>query len=293
MEAVTVSAEGAKTSLDYKQSLQSKKRLFVREVNFSYVAAFIAKHGSSGSVVATDFLGNTRDCALCVLKNFNANQPKGTLFCDGCEKVKDRIEDLKQKGVVVLFEVHETKLHETFKGEQFQRIHWNCPHDGRYYQDDQLPERINGFFRSCKLIQEAGDRVHIVLTQPQKSKKFFQSQVYDIVRAATLVGYFLVKKRRFDFSRYPGYELVDPDLKQGEMREFIWEKIKKEDFHKLIKESTDERRGVDILLLNSKLQILSRKKIEIKSEEFEKDTCLMSLECSTDEDSSDDEVSTA
>ncbi len=316
MEAVTMSIVEGRVGTTESNNVCSgkhKTRLFVKQDNFSFTEAFIRKHDDRAhhngvaslgrSIVATDWLelGKTKDCAQCVVKNITLGQPKETLFCDQCEQVKHRIEQLKEKGVTVIFGVHETKVHEQFAGKKFERIHWNCPDDDSGYRDETLPLRIADFFRSCRLIQNAGDRVHITLTQPDEpekfNKNFYQAVIYNIVRAVSGAGYVLIKKRRFDTSRYPQYEVPDVDVKKIGMREFVFQKVDEQVFQKLIGELKDNKERIPISVLTERLKEFSPKNFQVVLGEFrikkrEPSQSRVTLECSTDDDSSDGEAIT-
>ncbi len=299
-----------------------KQRLFVGEGNFSFTEAFIQKHDAKWGHAPTQSLG--RSIWATEL------QPPDSLNGNG--EATARIDRLKEKGVFILFGVDGAALHaeQTLDGKKFPRIHWNCPHDGSQYQKQSLPPIIEAFFQSCRKMQSPQDRVHITLAQPtpppskpKNLKEFYQGMIYDIVRASTLAGYKLIKKRVFGQERYPEYHHTQtvtsaeaPVIKQG-MREFVFEQIpddlftstmkkilcsvteqkdhaqinactKPNDLRSIFDRCGEEKRNTTVSILAEETSQTSSKKISICKGTFGGHTRCY-FYCSSDNDSSDGE----
>jgi len=273
-----------------------KKRLIVGDGNFSFTEALINKHDKKAhhtskyslahSIIATDYKDQS-DCDDCELEWFG--EFWSWALCDGCK----RIQKLLNSGVTVLLGVDGTRLHHNkyLKPFKFSRIHWNCPHDGSSMKEQTLPKLIGSFFMSCAKIQKASHRVHVTLAQPGEKNHFYQGYYYNIVGAASIAGYALIKKRLFDSNRYPGYHHVQtnsntsaPVTEEG-MREFVFEKLDKKSFHNAL-EGCINNKSIDLTGLACSLQNYSKKTYMIGISEYYREWRDY-YECSTDDDSSD------
>jgi hypothetical protein len=295
-------------------------RLLIGEGNFSFALALINKHDAKAhhspekslahSIIATEFK-NEDPCQDCEMESVFANEfpeklslkaeSKDTekseqqpILCDTCR----RVALLTKKGVQIERGVDGTKIHEIekFHNKTFSRIHWNCPHDGSRFESQTLPKIIEKFFKSCRKMQNEKDRVHITLAQPPDIKAFYQGVIYNIAQAASLAGYTLIKKRKFDHSRYPEYQHVKtstnskaPVTDKG-MREFIFQKVNDESFKKAVKASKtiESKSSTKIFteILTEKLKKYSDKKYTLRTELFDHQLTTI-FHCSSDDDSSD------
>ncbi len=167
------------------QEIRYHNRLFVGEGDFSFTCGYIEKHPEIASfITATEIYDETE---------LNRRNLKG------------RVQALSNQGVKVFLEVDATKLHEIFRNEFFERIHWNLPWDGNPYHFQTLPNVMRKFFLSCSHLQRDGDRVHVTIPQPSRSGiwKYQQGYIIGIVEASVVAGYILVSKR---FMKEDGYE---------------------------------------------------------------------------------------
>lgn len=289
-----------------------KTRLLIGEGNFSFALALINKHDSKAahlpdqslahSIIATE-LKSEIHCYECGLMQMFSNlevsptsrdKPKQPILCDKCTVTTKRIAELKTKGAKVRLGIDGTKLHEIeeFKNAKFTRIHWNCPHDGSSFKTQSLPPIILEFFKSCAKMQEPDDRVHITLAQPQGKKGFYQGYIYDIAQAATSASYVILKKRKFDQHRYPGYEHVmtvtnkTATITEQGTREFVFKKISLESVGKSVKAVKEKYESILLKPLIEQLMEYSEKKFTVTEEAFYK-VPRDYFYCSTDEDSSD------
>ena len=295
-----------------------KTRLFIGEGNFSYTQAFIQKHDKKAghnaesslahSIISTelvskihcsmcDFVSSFQDQYISSPESESASTPLGqTSSCDDCSSIISRIENLKSMGVTVFLGIDATSLstYDAFKEKKFARIHWNCPHDGSNFQNQTLPPIILRFFEECSKIQDPKGRIHITLAQPVGKKGFYQGYVYNISQAARQTGYTLIKKRKFEITRYPDYQHTQTKSNskasvtdQG-MREFVFEKVDEETFEK-ITEAAKNPKNPQKILIEKRLEglaELSQKKCSIISASFYEEKRFYYI-CSSDEDSSD------
>ena len=201
-----------------------KSRLFVGEGGFSYTCALLNKHSDkplAQAITATDY---------------KAQELYHILSEDGFDRSKplsERIENLRNRGVRVEFNVDASKIDEHFKGQKFARIHWNCPYRVKVGDRDgegsviRFRKVVPAFFQAANKLQSVGNRVHISLTKdPVHGAKQWDNP---IVLAAILGNYRLIRKRIFNDVRYPGYIHV---LSSGGLydlggveREFVFEKL--------------------------------------------------------------------
>lgn len=124
----------------------------------------------------------------------------------------ETVDYLKGQGVSIFFGKDARLLHSDVDlvGQRFKRIHFNFPHDRSTFRARTLPKLLKDFFQSAAKVQGYGDRIHMALPKLSDALKdlFYQSYVYNIYQASAKSGYVLIKKRRFDKNRYPGYEHV-------------------------------------------------------------------------------------
>ena len=251
-----------------------KSRLFIGEGNFTSVEALVKKQKTSHPSLGSSITATEIDL--------------------GClERTKKRIDSLRKKGITIPpVSVDGTQIHQFFHKKRFERIHWNCPFLGSTYEDRKQLKNVvlPHFFASASKLQKPDDRIHVTLAQevdfnPHLNRlpfRYKRQAQYGIVKAATESRYRLIRKRRFDSKRYPGYSHAQTGKDKecpGEKREFVFEKVKPEEFSKKPKSSLN-RLDAQFLMDPSK------KLYDIKSfKEIDGDQYY--YECSTDEDSSD------
>lgn len=182
----------------YKKPKRYKKRLFLGEADFSYTVALLKKHEDnhpelSKAITATEYSQKK------VLKQTYPNT------------FPNNLKYLKENNVNIQFEIDATNIHNVYGGQRFHRIHFNFPHDGKNFKDENsnpiedlpLAKMINDFFQSASKLQQQGDRIHVAL--PKEASSFREAFVYRIEDARKNAGYKLIKKHKFDNIRYPGY----------------------------------------------------------------------------------------
>lgn len=205
-----------------KTELEYKTRLFLGEASLHYTRAVIQKHKArnSDSKLGQSIIATTYESIKYLAKVY----PEFS-------KNKDFIQ---KEGATFLDRVDATKIetYAQFKGRRIKRIHFNFPHDGSDYKKQTLPTIIKKFFQSARKIQHAGDRVHMALPKPNKAseRKFYEGYVYHIYDASHEAGYDLIKKRKFDNERYPGYEHKETGKNTSATitevaREYIFERL--------------------------------------------------------------------
>ena len=294
----------------------------IGEGNFSFALALINKHDNKAShssenslahsIIATELKKEIR-CEECTLQQFQGmtiesllsglnNEPRPEIKCEKCSLTDARIISLHEKGALVVLGVDGTQIKEThqLQGKMFQRIHWNIPHDGGSVTNMTMPPVIMKFFASCSKVQNTGDRIHVTIPCPLSWQKlFYQGYLYDLVRAASTSGYQIIKKRKFELTRYPGYSHVRTNLNKSAdvvsegAREFVFQKMDPIQFREVCSKFRDST--VDLKTFATELTKLSPKTCVIVVKEFWKQspdkavtTCC--FECSSDEDSSDYEI---
>ncbi len=297
-----------------------KTRLLIGEGNFSFALALIHKHDTkhrhppesslAHSITATELKAFCDSCNHTYSDLSLAFIDPGVLkqiLCNTCAEIAESMEELEDKGAKVKLKINGLTIDQQFKGKTFSRIHWNCPHDGSSYQQQSLPPIIESFFSSCAKVQNPKDRVHITLAQPPDKWAFYQGYIYNIARAASLAGYQILKKRRFDDSRYPGYHHVQTNrdtqaavTDQG-MREFVFQKMEPAVFRRCLQAAEQsaknalESSGIRVdphIFLPQEVTKSSEKTCQVRSKHFNNPPEARSyFYCSTDEDSSDCESS--
>lgn len=294
-----------------------KTRLLIGEGNFSFALALIRKHDTKAGHLSANSLGHSivateltpkiycNQCAVDeMMGSVNISPSDATqqeTLCTDCELTVQKIETLRKLGVEVKLGVDGTKIHEmeAFRGKTFARIHWNGPHDGSSYKVQTLPKILEEFFKACRSMQHPKDRVHLALAQPATKEGFYQGAVYNIARAASLSGYKLVKKRRFDHARYPEYQHVQTKYHQKAsvteegMREFVFEKVTDEELADAREKAAATKNGQEITVkaLTDQLEKLSSKRYVVQPNYYKdlKDP-RNHYQCSSDDDSSDCEA---
>ncbi|EDV28368.1 uncharacterized protein TRIADDRAFT_53956 [Trichoplax adhaerens] len=225
----------AAKSKNRKCSGNHKKRLFVGENTFRGIWSLLKKHKGNHpnlgeSITASEINPlnerNEMSCGYCDKKN---GQHYKREFCS---KFCRRIEGLKSRGVTVILGLDAEKIHEhsQTKNEKFDRIHWNCPHDGSGYREQTLPLILKRFFESSSKVQDKGGRIHITLAQTEEKWAFYQGYIYNITAAAESNSYSLCAKRSFGPERYPGYchrktKSRENALAANRLREFVFVKV--------------------------------------------------------------------
>ena len=267
---------------EFSDSLKKKRcksRLFIGEGDFSFTKVLICEHEST----------HPNLCKAIIATDLTATHLEGCYTDQDIEKqnqLKERIEDLQQQGVTVLFGIDAEEIHRTFKGRRFKRIQWNCPFGGATLPArEEFKNTIPRFFQSCSNLQLPDDRVHVTLMQKSGDYWKIRQKENSIVLGSAEAGYRLIRKRSFQTygkKRYLGYTHVKTGKTEayssgGEEQEFIFEKTN-EVFPKATLEQARN------------LMDPHKKKYEIKSDnEGEKNLSLQEcyFVCSTDEDSSD------
>lgn len=189
-----------------------RNRLFIGEGDFRYTAALLEKHQTKyphlpKAIVATELLKPAQE-----------------------ESVLKRIEELKAKGVSVLFGIDGREIHRTFQGKRFERIQWNCPFPFAN-QREGMEKVMPRFFESASKLQLPGDRIHVTLMQGTSDNYWkIRQKENPVLEGATNAGYRLIRKRIFGEKRYSGYVHVKTGSIEkynagGIEREFVFEKI--------------------------------------------------------------------
>jgi len=255
---------------EYSQKLKEsppklRKRLLLGEGNFSYTDSILKKHQLTHPNLATAI---------------TATEIDNTLY----NSYSVTIHKLRERGTSVLYGIDASKIDSHFKGKRFERIHWNCP---LKFPVEELRRLIRQFFQAAHSLQLTGDRIHMALAingKGQKTDDFYarrQIEYYNIVSAATAVGYRLIGKRRFDVERYPDYKHAKTGKEEGFdclKREFIFEKTNLREFLDIqIKDTTSKA---------EKLEDPEKKRYKVYHLEKQGPY----FECSTDDDTSDYEA---
>lgn len=114
---------------------------------------------------------------------------------------------LRNTNVTMLYDIDAQKIHTHFRGYKFKAIHFNCPHMPGDSKERALPKMLYNFFRSAASLQAIGDKIYMALPYPSdiKERGYRTSYIYRVYDAAAKSGYKVIKKRKFDAQRYPGY----------------------------------------------------------------------------------------
>lgn len=218
----TTEADGYETDTEIKpKKMRLRRRLEVGAGDFSFMSALIKKQQEhypdfAKSIIATVYEKN-----------------KNELVEKYPDSVETNIEYLRNVGATLHINADARRLHhyKNFQGKRFERIHFNCPHDGSDYKEQTLPPIIRDFFASAKTLQQEGDRIHMALPKPPGTEynKFYKAYIYDVYNAARNAGYRLMTKREFGSDRFPGYEHKETKKNQSaavteNLREYIFEK---------------------------------------------------------------------
>lgn len=200
-----------------------KSRLFLGEADFSYTVALLEKHkddkpGLKNAITTTELSSKEE-----LLKLYPDTFPKNLGY-------------LERSNVNIQFGIDATNIHNIYNGQIFRRIHFNFPHDGKNFKDENLkpiedlalPKIITAFFKSAWKLQEEGDRIHVTL--PKENERFREAFQYRIEDARKEAGYRLIKKHKFNEDRYLGYNHrmttanIGASIADGNGREYIFEK---------------------------------------------------------------------
>lgn len=197
-----------------------KTRLFLGEANFSFTAAFLTKHknkpGLASCITATSY--DSRDLLESKYSHDFWNSMSIISQYPECK---------------ILFNIDARYIdkHPELANQRFHRIHFNFPHDGESYDKRSIPLMLIEFFTKARRLQDIGDRIHMALPTPSKIKalKYYQGFAYAIDVVTKAAGYRLIRKRRFDALRYPGYlHSKERDNNRtaaaSSAREFVFEK---------------------------------------------------------------------
>ncbi|XVF76981.1 hypothetical protein PTKIN_Ptkin14bG0003400 [Pterospermum kingtungense] len=167
----------------------SHKMLLVGEGDFSFSASLAVSFGSATNMVATSL--DSRERLLQKYSGAMANLKK-----------------LEELGCTIVHEVDATTMsqHALLKSYSFDRIVFNFPHAGFFYQEHETPQiklhrkLVKGFlWNAYEMVTENGE-VHIM----QKIAHPFS--LWNIEKLAEEVGLGLLNKVPFSILEYPGYE---------------------------------------------------------------------------------------
>ncbi|CAF0780841.1 unnamed protein product [Didymodactylos carnosus] len=237
--------------------IRCKKRLFVGEGDFSYARALLQKHAVKHptlpeAITATEYVSK-KDLETIYSENFPENE-----------------KFLTEEGVTLLYGIDATKLSYNIKGlkKRYPRIHFNFPHDKSDFKKRSLPLLIAEFFASARKLQKRKDRIHVTLPKDPEKNDFYLGYVYGIYDGSSNAGYQLIRKRKFEKSRYPGYihriTKTNVSATVTEVRrEYIFENVKK-DLDK-IKKSTPPTK---IVCYNEVVNSLSNLPTDSDSSEY-------------------------
>lgn len=192
-------------------------RLMLGEADLSFADAYTTKHPDQASgIQATTYESATELRSLY----------RGTYA-----KHRGAVEDA---GAQVLDRVNATNLHGDGRlAPSYRDIHFNFPHTGR--RDGSTPQVVHGFFQSASRKQYPKDRIHMaIVRQGERKQSGHYKGIYRLAQASTDAGYKLVRKRRFNDKRYPGYvhRQTKADKKAGtadQAREYTFEKMSAEE----------------------------------------------------------------
>lgn len=139
---------------------------------------------------------------------------------------------LENAGAQMLYGIDAQKIHVHFRGYKFSAIHFNCPHMPGDSKGRALPAMLHNFFQSAALLQAIGDKIYMALPYPADTaeRNNRTSYIYKVYDAAAESGYKLIKKRKFDDVRYPGYvhrmtEKARSAKVAEQIREYVFRRI--------------------------------------------------------------------
>lgn len=139
---------------------------------------------------------------------------------------------LENAGVRMLYGIDAQKIHVHFRGYKFGTIHFNCPHMPGDSKERALPNMLHNFFQSAALLQAIGDKIYMALPHPTdiEERSNRTSYIYKVYDAAAESGYKVIKKRKFDAARYPGYvhrmtEKARSAKVAEQIREYVFRRI--------------------------------------------------------------------
>lgn len=175
----------------------NRNRLFVGPGSLQAAQAFLSKNkgrqpylGNSIVVAEAPFYenaseeGSCRDCknlsgedltAFALANFFAIDQKRESYYCS---KRCETIEELKNKGVTIIFNFDETQMdkscHPAIQGKKFSRIHWMYPSDPRHYKGRTPASAAEKFFMVVTGFQNYRAKVHITLNlSKQRNFSFF------------------------------------------------------------------------------------------------------------------------
>lgn len=117
----------------------------------------------------------------------------------------------KKSNVRLLAEIDATQIHQnstlTRISDHFDRIYFNCPHDGKSYTEGTVPKMLSAFFKAAHQVQKPGDKIHMILPKEIELDKqqWRYVKVYNIYENAAQNGYLYIKKLKDIENRYPTY----------------------------------------------------------------------------------------
>ena len=211
------------TSVEVKMPSKKiyKSMLIVGEGNFSYTESLLNKRKEEGKRNIAGYIWATE-----------YKKEK-----EVSDDVMQRVKRLEYQGVHIKFGVDGTALRDSFNRKRFPRfeiIQWNYPHNTEDYETRGNKKTVESFFKSASKLQKKGDRIHITLALGTPNQFDYKIQdSYGIDEALKGVEYQLIKARKFDEKRYPGYIFQAARQKEGANyknkgndREYIFEKTK-------------------------------------------------------------------
>lgn len=195
-----------------------RERLILGEADFSYTKALIKKHEN----------------ALPELPKFitaTELRDKETLEAK-YEDFQENIAYIQSKGGATFVGVDAKNIQNAFPNKRFERIHFNAPYIKDKEATADTRNLVSGFFASASKVQNEADRVHISLVDKidrKGGRYFWHGATYDIIEASAQAGYKLLKKRKFDNTRYVGYihketDKNEPSPNAQYIKEFVFEK---------------------------------------------------------------------
>lgn len=139
---------------------------------------------------------------------------------------------LEKAGARMLYGIDAQKIHVHFRDYKFGAIHFNCPHMPGDSKERALPKMLHNFFQSAALLQAIGDKIYMALPYPTdiEERSNRTSYIYKVYDAAAESGYKIIKKRKFDAERYPGYvhrmtEKARSAKVAEQIREYVFRRI--------------------------------------------------------------------
>lgn len=210
--------------LSPSHTTDSKKKicLLVGEDDFSFTAALLERHRFRDEpIIATEIR----------LREELIDMYGGDM--------EDRLSDLQELGVKVIFEIDGTKLHKYFQDEHIHRIYFNFPYTSARVtrnEPSDTARMLKEFFASAVQVQDIGDRILLTLVYKAdiRDQEWWHGHTYGIELAAHASLYELVGKRCFSSSqkrnRYSGYTHRETNQNSSSQnsenaRQYVFERV--------------------------------------------------------------------